>query len=391
MKLLVISDAPILSHISKKEAYAPYVKEMDLWLRHAGKVSFVCPTRYKRTLLTQPFQNQDFKVLPLRRLEFHNVIAALISLITIPYQTIVLWNAMRKADHIHLRCPGNLALLASMVQVTLPRKRKSVKYAGNFSPTASQPFSYRWQKRILSNTTLSKNIDLLVYGEWPNQSRNVKPFFTATYSEKDRKDFQKEFNEPLQFIFVGTLSVNKNPQSLMELVTELNHKGIRAQAHFYGDGPMMEELKVQSSEFQVEVSNVSSSESREQFQKDKTFYFYGNQPSDVVKRAYQNAHFSFLASQSEGWPKAVAESMWYGCIPISTPVSCVPWMLGVSGQNQIGSRGIIFKYVDQITRLIKELVDEKEKMATISHNAQRWSHEYTLEKFETEIIKLLQS
>lgn len=391
MKLLVISDAPILSHISKKEAYAPYVKEMDLWLRHAGKVSFVCPTRYKRTLLTQPFQNQDFKVLPLRRLEFHNVIAALISLITIPYQTIVLWNAMRKADHIHLRCPGNLALLASIVQITLPRKRKTVKYAGNFSPSALQPISYRWQKRILSNTTLSKNIDMLVYGEWPNQSKNVKPFFTASYSEIDQVRSEKEFQEPYQFIFVGTLSVNKNPQLLVEFVKQLNKEGVASQAHFYGDGPMMEELKVQSSQLKIKALNVKSNESVEQFQKDKTFHFYGNQPSDVVKRAYQNAHFSFLASQSEGWPKAVAESMWYGCIPISTPVSCVPWMLGVSGQNQIGSRGIIFKDVDQITRLIKELVDEKEKMAIISHNAQRWSHEYTLEKFETEIIKLLQS
>ncbi|MBF4985521.1 glycosyltransferase family 1 protein, partial [Nonlabens mediterrranea] len=243
MKLLIISDAPILLLSNKKEAYAPYVREMDLWMQHASDISFVCPTRYQRKLLTQPFQKQIFKITSLRRLEFHNIISALISLITIPYQTIVLWNAMRMADHIHVRCPGNLALLASIVQITLPRKRKTVKYAGNFNPSASQPFSYKWQKRILSNTSLTKNIDVLVYGEWPNQTENIKSFFTATYSEIDKKDFKKVFRDPLQFIFVGTLSPNKNPQLLVELVKLLNNKGIVSQAHFYGDGILMDKLK----------------------------------------------------------------------------------------------------------------------------------------------------
>ena len=42
-----------------------------------------------------------------------------------------------------------------------------------------------------------------------------------------------------------------------------------------------------------------------------------------------------LPSKSEGWPKAIAEGMFFGCIPIATPVSCVPWMLAD------GSRGIL--------------------------------------------------
>ncbi|MEO9503595.1 glycosyltransferase [Nonlabens ulvanivorans] len=381
MKLLIISDAPILRLSDKKEAYAPYVREMDLWMQHASDISFVCPTRYQRKLLTQPFQEQDFKITSLRRLEFHNIISALISLITIPYQTIILWNAMRKADHIHVRCPGNLALLASIVQITLPRKRKTIKYAGNFSPNASQPLSYRWQKRILSNTSLSKNIDVLVYGKWSGQSRNIKSFFTATYSEKEKKHFKKEFKEPLQFIFVGTLSPNKNPQLLVELIKLLNHKGIVSQAHFYGDGILMDKLKNESS--LIEVNSLSGSE--------KAFYFYGNQPKEIVQNGYKKAHFSFLASQSEGWPKAVAESMWYGCIPIATAVSCVPWMLGVSDNKSLGSRGIIFTDIDNTIEIIRQFLNQQEDINLLSQNAQEWSQDYTLERFEDEIVKLLHS
>jgi hypothetical protein len=31
--------------------------------------------------------------------------------------------------------------------------------------------------------------------------------------------------------------------------------------------------------------------------------------------------------KSEGWPKAIAEGMFWGCIPVGTAVSCVPFML----------------------------------------------------------------
>jgi glycosyltransferase involved in cell wall biosynthesis len=36
----------------------------------------------------------------------------------------------------------------------------------------------------------------------------------------------------------------------------------------------------------------------------------------------------YVASvKSEGWPKAIAEGMFWGCIPVGTAVSCVPFML----------------------------------------------------------------
>ena len=372
MKLLIVSDAPILSNSGKKEAYAPYVKEMDLWMQHTRHVSYVCPTKYERKLLTQPFKQQDFKITSLRRLEFHKLLSAFISLLIIPYQFYMLWNTMCKADHIHLRCPGNLTLLASLVQIALPRKRKTVKYAGNFDPNASQPIVYRLQKKILSNIRLTKNIDVLAYGDWPNQTKNIKPFFTATYSEKDKGNFIKQFKEPSQFIFVGTLSQNKNPQLLVQLIQQLNKEDVSSQAHFYGDGPMMEELK--------EMTQHDS----------QNFNFYGNQPSNILKEAYKKADFSFLASQSEGWPKAVAESMWYGCIPIATPVSCVPWMLGVSENGSIGSRGLIYIDKEQTILNVKSLLNSPTEMNKLSQNTQDWSQQYTMEKFESEIAKLLQ-
>ena len=115
---------------------------------------------------------------------------------------------MRWADHIHLRCPGNVGLLGSLVQVFFPSKPKTAKYAGNWDPKAKQPLSYKIQKWLLSNTLLTKNMTVLVYGEWPNQTKNIKSFFTATYREADKKEIQiRKLEADIQFVFVGTLSV----------------------------------------------------------------------------------------------------------------------------------------------------------------------------------------
>jgi glycosyltransferase involved in cell wall biosynthesis len=388
MKLLVISDAPIILKNGLKEAYAPYVTEMDLWIQHATATTFLCPTNYDKPLLTKPFKQQQTTIISVRRLEFNRFVSIFLSVCAIPVQIIILFNAMRSADHIHMRAPGNLTLLAGFVAMTLSRKCKTVKYAGNFSPTALQPLSYRLQKWLFSNRRLSKNTEVMVYGDWPNQSKNIIPFFTATYSEADKGNFTKTIALPLQFMFVGTLSQNKNPQLLVELVLALNKRGVAAHAHFYGDGQMMEELKVMSSEFRVQSSEFQKTE----------FTFHGNQPAAVVKKGYENCHFLFLASQSEGWPKVVAEAMWHGCIPIATPVSCVPWMLGIPNTQKvhtelmhIGSRGVLFENVQQTVDAIHYLVTNESMTESLSQKAQNWAQEYTLERFEAEIVKLLKS
>ncbi|SCX92795.1 Glycosyl transferases group 1 [Nonlabens sp. Hel1_33_55] len=448
MNLLVISDAPILEVHGNRQAYAPYAKELDLWMKHSSQVTFICPDKYLHNLLLRELEQQDFEQIAVTRLEFNNIKSALTSIIAIPAQIITLYREMKKADHIHLRAPGSLTLLAGLVAILLPRKRKSVKYAGNWDPNSKQPLSYRWQKRLFSSPKWSKNTKVMAYGQWKNQSENIAPFFTASYSKTDRKVFKKELVSPVQIIFVGTLSKNKNPQLLVELIKGLHQCGIEARAHFYGDGPMMSQLKeianstsskgrslgqaenesishsnsvlsdsrvmdsdsgprsnpvlsdCQDTDGDIKPSSLKKSPSRTERSRSEdnaAFTFHGNQPSGVVKKAYEKAHFVFLASQSEGWPKVVAEAMWHRCIPIVTPVSCVPWMLNNCGKDDLKSafakaeqpRGLIYTQMDKVIREIMFLLRNPEYYKEMSRSAQDWSQHYTIEKFEQEIVKLL--
>ena len=104
-----------------------------------------------------------------------------------------------------------------------------------------------------------------------------------------------------------------------------------------------------------------------------------------------------LLSKSEGWPKAIAEGMFFGCIPIATPVSCVPWMLNYS------SRGILLdeyknqepgaKNLDLLHSNIEKvelLLQNMEEMKRMSEEAKKWSQQYTLERFEAAVMGILE-
>ncbi len=119
----------------------------------------------------------------------------------------------------------------------------------------------------------------------------------------------------------------------------------------------------------------------------ETFVFLkGNQNQEVIKKAYIENHFVVLPSMSEGWPKVVAEGMFWGCLPIATAVSCVPNML------DYGKRGVLLEMdLSKDVQQIALLLDTNESYQQMVGKAIDWSRKYTLDVFENEIKGLLQS
>jgi len=113
-----------------------------------------------------------------------------------------------------------------------------------------------------------------------------------------------------------------------------------------------------------------------------SIFINGNVNSNKLIAAYQEAHFLIFISESEGWPKVVAESMFWGCVPVTTAVSCVPWML------DYGNRGfLVYEDVNMIVDLISKVTQTEYNVK--SQNAMTWSREFTLDKFELEVKELL--
>lgn len=370
MKLLIVSTAPFVYKQNVMYAYSPYVNELIIWEKYADEIAFCCPIwENENGLLISklPFEiASHFKLIDFNLNSLSNTIRAFFFGF---YNLFVLFRAMLWADHIHVRCPGNIGLLGSCIQLAFPSKMKTAKYAGNWDPIAKKPWSYRLQQMILSNA-LTRNMQVLVYGDWEGNSKNIKPFFTATYQEIDKLPIpKKELKGRIAFIFVGTLVKGKNPLYAIQLVEDLFKKGYDVHLSIYGEG--IERIKLEHYIIAHQLEAVIE--------------LQGNQSKDTVQKAYQNSHFVILPSDSEGWPKAIAEGMFWGCIPLATAVSCVPFMLDQ------GKRGILLAMdLEKDVVKVESLLNNQTDFDAKSENASDWSRNYTLDVFEREIRDLLQ-
>ena len=423
MKFVIITHVQHIKIDNQYFGYAPYIREMNIWMKYVDEVQVIAPlVEGSINPIHEKYIHSKLHFIKVPEFEITSLQNIIKTVFKLPKLFNLVYRAMAQADHIHLRCPGNMGLVGALVQILFPNKQKTAKYAGNWDPKSKQPWSYRLQKWILSNTFLTRNMQVLVYGEWPNQTKNIKPFFTATYgvdeiqnsefriqnkwslpaqskttennfdsAQSDREDnhslslraqsrtTENNFDSarldkieidlpPTSFLFVGTLSKGKQPLYAIQLVEKLYQHGKKVRLNLYGDGILRPTL-----ETYIKQNSLQD-----------IVFLRGNQSKETVLKAYQSHHFLILPSKSEGWPKVVAEAMFWGCVPIASPVSCVPFMMGN------GSRGVILQEeLNQDVDQIEAVISKQEVYQKMASEGQTWSRQFTTDKFEAEIKKLL--
>jgi glycosyltransferase involved in cell wall biosynthesis len=372
MTLVIITHVPHIIEDNNYLAYAPYVREMNIWIKNTDKIIIVAPiSAVGKTAIDIRYSHDNIEFASIEGFDVLSLKGIFSAVLKIPIISWRIFKAMQTADHIHLRCPGNIGLLGCLLQILFPNTRKTAKYAGNWDPTSKQPWTYQLQQWILGNTFLTRNIQVLVYGDWEGSSKNIKPFFTATYTELDKLPITKKgLGGSINFVFVGALVKGKNPLYAIQLVALLSKKGYDVRLSLYGEG--IERTRLE----QYVIAN----------QLEAVIELQGNQSKETVQKAYQNSHFVVLPSDSEGWPKAIAEGMFWGCIPLVTPISCLPFMLDQ------GKRGVLLdmdleKDAKKTETILKNQADFDRKR----EKASEWSRNYTVDVFEQEIMDLLKT
>lgn len=392
MKFLIITHVPHKLQNKQWFAYAPYVNEMNLWLKHVDEVEILAPkSQEKLETIDTNYVHNRIKFTRIPAIAFISVATAILSCFRIPLMLLKIAVACKRADHIHLRCPGNIGLLGCFVQVFFPKKIKTAKYAGNWDSSSKQPLSYRVQKRVLSNVFWTRNMKVLVYGRWEKQSKNIVPFFTATYSNNEIEDntesklksasYERKaqllkgvenssFSEStrIKFLFVGTLTVGKRPLLSVQVIHKLVENGYNVHLDIYGEGEERSLI-----EDYIKANTL-----------DNNVILHGNVSKRTIKEAFGISHFLLFISKSEGWPKVVAEAMFWGCLPIASNVSCIPDMLGK------GRRGaIVSPKMEDIISVVERYLSNLEKYQTQVEQAMVWSRQFTIEKFDYEISKFV--
>jgi glycosyltransferase involved in cell wall biosynthesis len=370
-KILIICNTPIYINKGMYFTYGPYARELNVWMSNFEEVHFLSPLQQAEpSPLDVQLTGCNLQVISLPPISLVSPKEIGKAFFCLPYLAFVFWKYFRKFKKVHIRSPSNYGLLASLIQIFFPNTIKTVKYAGNWDPRSKQPFTYRLQQRIFKNRFLSKNIKILVYGNWEPENVNLVPFFTASYYESDIKPLVLKSlnrNTRVNCVFAGTLTSNKNPLMALQAAQFLRDAGFSIHLKVFGTGPLRSVL----------VDYIHSNNLHD------SVAICGAQPLETITKAFQDAHFLFFFSDSEGWPKVVSEAMFWGCLPFTKQVSMVKEMVG---ENQ---RGFLVSDSKSCLSLIENLIENPDKYCEMQRLAADWSRTFTMNRFEQEIKKII--
>lgn len=225
----------------------------------------------------------------------------------LPKLFLLLANLLKQSDLFQFRAPTSIGLFViPMLTIFYPRKKGWYKYAGNWMQP-NMPLSYKLQKWMLEKW---QRRPVTINGRWPNQPAHVHTFENPCLNASELSTFSQNVGEkvwkaPYTGCFVGRLDDAKGVQRLVDL---LNEPWISEQIgvfHFVGDGPKMEDYHAQLNQSSVRVA------------------FHGFLSRSDTFAIYAQSHLFFLPSNSEGFPKVVAEAAAFGCVPIVSNVSSI--------------------------------------------------------------------
>ncbi len=369
-RLLVVSHVVHYAHAGRLFAYGPYAREIDIWADLFPTVVIAAPCRHE----TPPgdaiaFTRPNITVQPLRETGGPTAGAKLTQLLAVPGLIVGLIRAMRQADAIHVRCPGNLGLLGTILAPVFSR-RLVAKYAGQWNGYASEPWSIRLQRAILRSPWWRGPVT--VYGDWPDQPGHVVPFFTSMMSIEQVSHAAdvaatRTVGSPLRVLFLGRLSRQKRVDALVDAVRRVGEGGDRVELTVVGDGPEMDTLRDRATRLGLE----------------QVVRFVGSIPFEDALTWCEWADCLVLPSESEGWPKAIAEGMCYGLVCIGMDRGQVPAMLT--------GRGIVLKEgtSEEIASALQAVIHQPEPFHAMARAGSEWARQYSLEGLREALAKLL--
>ena len=373
LRLLVITSVIHYEWNDSLSAFAGYAREMDIWADLFSEVGIAAPVRRQPPPGDcMPFTRRNIRMLPQREVGGATFRAKANLLANVPAFIWSLMNLVRHYDAVHVRCPGNLGLLGILLAPLFSR-RIIAKYAGQWNSFRGEDLTARLQRQLLKSRFWTGPVT--VYGQWPKQPAHVIPFFTSVMTrERLQRAAEAARQErppgPLRVIFVGRLSAGKNIDTLIEALSSLRAQQIAFLCSIVGEGPELSRLQALARK--LEISNF--------------IRFTGGLDHDRVLEQMERSDVLVLASDSEGWPKAIAEGMAHGLICIGSDRGLIPEMLAEG-------RGVIVPARDSgaLAGALRRVAGDPQGFEVMRGRAAVWASQYSIEGLRGALAELLQT
>lgn len=372
-KLVIISHTEhYKDHNGIVKGWGPTINEVSYLADYWEEVVHVACLHHK----TMPpsslsYTRQNISFVPIPPYGGKSIKDKLMILIKIPKIINQVIKSIKGASEVQLRLPTSMGLfLLPLFSFFIPRKFTFwVKYAGNWNQQ-NPPLSYRIQR-----WWLKKNIarcKVTINGFWDGQPAHCYSFENPCLTEEDiargaEIAQNKSFEGSYIFSFVGRLEDAKGVSRIIEALKEIPTEKIK-EVHFVGNGNKTEQYIMQAS-----------------FLGNKVF-FHGFLGKKGVHTILSKSHFFLLPSDSEGFPKVIAEAACYGVIPITSDVGSIAHYI-----NQ--SNGFVWQINGDMTfeEVFSEAINSsstqlKEKSIRITNVAKLFTFENYKNKLERRVF-----
>lgn len=315
MRLLIVSHTP---HHRRADGeivgWGPTVREISALAGELGEVVHAAPLHPGPAPgSSEPYTGAAVRIRPLRPAGGAGPRAKLGILAALPGWAWAIREEVRRADAVHVRAPANVALVGLAVAAVSAGDRPVwVKYAGAWRPPPGTPVASRLQRGWVARNAAWR---VTVNGGWdlPPHARSLpnpcldRAEAAAALATAGRK---APPGPRTRILFVGRLEPEKGADVAVDAVRRLRAAGHDVRLDLAGDGSLRP---------LIEAEDPASIE------------VHGWLARGALFRLYEAAHFVLLPSRSEGWPKAIAEGMAHGAIPIASAVGSVPHYLARAG------------------------------------------------------------
>ena len=369
-KLVIVSHVVHYKSGGRFYAYAPYAREINIWADMFEEIVIAAPCREQEppgdyALL----EGKNFSIAPQRELGGETLAAKAKLLFSVPIVCWELARAMRQGDAVHVRCPGNLGLLGSIL-APLFSKHLVAKFAGQWNSSPGEPWSNRVQRAVLRSRWWGSPVT--VYGRWPGEPRHIIPFFNSVMTDEQiacaRAGATRGPSELRHVLFVGRLSRSKNVDVLLKALGKLRAEGLVFTASVAGEGPEFASLQQLSA--QLGLGDAVE--------------FTGGVSFERIVELLKRSGVLVLASETEGWPKAIVEGMAFGLVAIGAKVGLVPEILG-EGRGLVVPPG----NVEALANALRDVLSEPGKYAGMRSRALMWAGNYSIESLHDSLRLLL--
>ncbi|MEO8665833.1 MAG: glycosyltransferase family 4 protein [Ignavibacteria bacterium] len=361
MKLAIISHTPHYKTGNTIKGWGPTVREINHLSKIFDEVYHIAPLHGEAAPPSSlAYENEKIIFIPIKPFGGTTFREKISILTTSIHNLKAIRQTLKKVDWVQFRAPTAMGLYVLPYLSLRDKPKRWVKYAGNWQ-MEDPPLSYRFQKWWLEKN-FQKSI-VTINGTWKDQKPHILNFENPCFDNEELKNavkigIDKNFDKKLTLCFAGALLKNKGVDLILMSLRNVRSKPEIEELIFAGDGNERKRYEEMAKDIDMKIT------------------FTGFLSRQELEKIYAMSHLILLPSESEGFPKVIAEAASFGCVPVVSDVSSI-------GQYFNETNSYLLKRItpEELSEKIHEAIMNRAKLKKRSLESMKAAGLFTYENY----------